>query len=129
MTALRDAVSNLLEAQDGFFDAFEDAVAKTLEEPTRHAIQGTDHSAESGDRLPLMLSLFKHTQALRHCLLDAEEDEAQQLAEAWIAIAAREISKQISGNGQSPSHRKAEQGVAAMAAAADPNADKEVAAL
>ncbi len=129
MTALRDAVSELLKAQERFFDAFEDVVAKTLEEPERHAMQGSDHSAERGDRLPLMLSLFKQTQALRNCLLDAEEDEAQELAEAWVKVAAREISKQTSGNVPSHYQGKVEHSSLTVAAMADPNAGREVAAL
>ncbi len=124
MDALRDAVSELLKAQERFFDAFEDAVAKTLEEPERLAMQGSDHSGEGGDRLSLLLSIMRHAQALRDCLLIAEESEAQQLAEAWVKITASDVSAKTSDDAPGPSQEEA-----AMPAMVEPNRGREVTAL
>ncbi len=128
MTALREAVSELLEAQERFFDAFEDAVVAVLGEPERLALQGS-HSGEGRDRLSLMLPMLRHTEALRNCLLDAEEDEAQQLAEAWVKIAASDIVAKTSTNAPRPSQEKAERILTEMAAIADPNPARELATL
>ncbi len=120
MTALREIVSELLETQERFFDAFEDAVVAVLGEPERLALQGSHNSGEGWDRLSLMLSMLRHTEALRNCLLDAEEDEAQQLAEAWVKIAASDIFAKTSGNALGPSREKAERILTETAAIAGP---------
>ncbi len=129
MTALREAVSELLEAQERFFDAFEDAVVAVLGEPERLALQGSENSGEGRDRLSLMLPMLRHTEALRNCLLDAEEDEAQQLAKAWVKIAASDIVAKSSTNAPRPSQEKAERILTEMAAVGDPNPARELATL
>ncbi len=96
MTALRTAVSQLLEAQKRFYDAFEDAVADALREPDRLALQGSDNGGEGEDRLALLLLLCRHAHGLRDCLMDAEEDEAQLLAKASVQNAASNISAEAS---------------------------------
>ncbi len=95
MTALHTAVFELLEAQKRFFDAFEDAVADSLREPDRIALQGKN-GGEGQDRLPLLLLLFGHARVLRDCLLNAEEDEAPLLAEASVKNTASVISAKAS---------------------------------
>ncbi len=112
-----------------FFDAFEDAVVNALEEPERLAIQGSDHSDERGDRLSPLLSLLRHAEALRNCLSDAQEDKAQQLAEAWVKIAASDISARTSRDRPGPSQEKAARILATMAAITDPNLGREVTVL
>jgi hypothetical protein len=129
MTALRDAVSELLEAQERFFDAFEDAVVGALAEPERLAVKGSDHSDERGDRLSLLWSIMRHTQALRDCLLEAEEDEAQQLAEAWVKVAASDIAAKIPSDATNHSQENAGQILATTAAISDPDLGRVVAAL
>ncbi len=94
MTALHISVSELLEAQNRFFDAFEDAVADALKEPDRIALQG-ENSGEGQDRLPLLLLLCGQARVLRDCLLNAKEDEALRLAEASVKNTAALISSKI----------------------------------
>ncbi len=61
--------------------------------------------------------------------LDAEEDGAQQLAEAWVKIATSDISAKTSTNAPGPSQEKAERILTEMAAVAGPNLARELAAL
>ncbi len=95
MTSLHSAVCELLEAQNRFFDAFEDAVADALKEPDRIALQG-ENDGEGQDRLPLLLLLCGQARVLRDRLLNAKEDEALRLAETSVKNTASVLSAKVS---------------------------------
>ncbi len=92
MVNLHKAVSELLEAQERFFDAFEAAVIDTLGESDRLALQGCDHPVQGQDRTPLLLSLLRSTDKVRDKLLQAGADDAHLIAKASVANAASLIS-------------------------------------